>query len=362
MKNSFDLRINADREALSRFLPTIDKYTFTISRSDFIEALSSLSTFLKDPEWMIYQYGTLGPIPAGETKLIFSLPRACELGIWLRALSKFKNFTKLLAGFSNPPQFEDTCFEAKVAYWFSMQPTVRDISFSPAYLVSGRMKNPDFDVSGTFGNVTVECKRPHPYVQKAFQKFQNTVSEFETAMKEKKWPDHLRLELEIIGNIKESIQTLAQNIIDLGLKTSTNKRRKRFSYKDTICGLVVKRKSPFQLTKVKIHTDLMTIGKKATGLLNPEFTSLRVGTNRLDALQKKSAGSRIAEALSQLPKDRNCIIFIGEVPYRIANLACKDRLSDKAYSHIRAFGIWHDELKFVFRRDAKAFMHSLLGI
>lgn len=180
-------------------------------------------------------------------------------------------------------------------------------------------------------------------------------------MKENKWPDHLRLEIEIVGNIKESMQTLSQNTIDLALKTS-KRWIKRFSYKETVRGFVVNRKSSFRLTRVQVHTDIMIIGDKATGLLNPEFTALRVGTNRLDALQKKSVGSRLAAALRQLPKDRNCIIFIGGVPYRITEPACKARLSDKAYSHIRAFGSWDNELKFVFRRNDRAFMHSLLGI
>lgn len=361
MREAFDLRLSKDREALAKFLPTIDNYTFTISRRDFIEALSSLSLFLREPEWMIYQYGTLGSIPVGRSKLVFSLSRACELGIWLKNLSKFKDFEKLLAGFSNPTQFEDSCFEAKVANWFSTLPTVRDIVFSPDHLVNGRVKNPDFDVNGIFGSLTVECKRPHQYVQQAFQKFNNTVAEFQAAMKEKKWLDHLRLEIEIINNIKESIKTLAQNTIDLALKTS-KKWIKRFTYKDTVRGFVVKRNSSFRLTKMKVHTDIMIIGDKATGLLNPEFTTLRVGTNRLDALQKKSIGSRIADALHQLPKARNCIIFIGGVPYRIAEPACKDRIADKAYSHVRAFGAWDDELKFVFRRHDRTFIRSLLGI
>lgn len=151
MNEAFDLRLKKDREALAKFLPSIDNYTFTISRRDFIEALSSLSLFLREPEWMIYQCGTLGPIPVGTSKLVFSLSRACELGIRLKGLSKFKDFEKLLVGFSNPTQFEDSCFEAKVAYWFSTLPTARDIVFSPNHLVNGKVKNPEFDVSGAFG-------------------------------------------------------------------------------------------------------------------------------------------------------------------------------------------------------------------
>jgi uncharacterized protein YaaR (DUF327 family) len=361
MNEAFDLRLKKDRETLANYLPTIDNYTFIISRRDFIEALSSLSLFLREPEWLIYQYGTLGPIPTGSSKLVFSLSRACELGMWLRDLSIFRDFDKLLVGFSNPTQFEDSCFEAKVAHWFSTLPAVGDIIFSPSYLVNGRFKNPDFDVNGIYGSLTVECKQPHHYVQQAFQKFNNAVSEFQAAMKKREWPDHLRLEIEMIGNIKESLQILAQNTIDIALKTS-KKWIKRFSYKDTVRGFLVKRKSSFRITNVKVHTDIMIIGDKATGLLNPEFTILRVGTNRLDALQKKSIGSRIADALHQLSKDRDCIIFVGGVPYRIAEPACQDRLSDKAYSHVRAFGAWDDELKFVYRRRDKAFIRSLLGI
>ena len=70
MDQAFDLRLKNDREALTEFLPEIDGITFTISKKEFIEALTDLAYFLNNPDWMIYQYGSFLPIGKKERSII----------------------------------------------------------------------------------------------------------------------------------------------------------------------------------------------------------------------------------------------------------------------------------------------------
>lgn len=361
MKEAFDLRLSKDREALADLLPTIDNQTYSVPRQTFIEALADFSTFLGNPDWMIYQWGSLHPIPAGHSSLVLNLYDACELGVHLKCLSQFANFDKFLEGFLNPTQFQDARFEAKVAYWFTSLKTITNIVFSPKYTIRGRIKRPDFDATSRTGNISIECKRPHIYLQKASQKFQRSVAEFESAMKEKQWPSHLRLEIEFIAPMRESAKTLAQKTLENALKVAEN-GGEEFFIANTIHGFVVQRKSPFRINNTKFGTDMMILDQdKATGLFNPEFTSLRVVSNRLDAQFTRSLGARIAKALTQLPNTQDCIVIIGDAPNRIAKEACQRRLSDPAYTHVRAFGVWHNELEFVFRKSDRDFVDALVG-
>lgn len=360
MKEAFDLRLSKDREALADLLPTIDNQTYSVPRQTFIEALADFSTFLGNPDWMIYQWGSLRPIPAGHSSLVLNLYDACELGGHLKCLSQFANFDKFLEGFLNPTQFQDARFEAKVAYWFTSLKTITNIVFSPKYTIRGRIKRPDFDATSRTGNISIECKQPHIYLQKASQKFQRSVAEFESAMKEKQWPSHLRLEIEFIAPMRESAKTLAQKTLENALKVAEN-GGEEFFIANTIHGFVVQRKSPFKINNTKFGTDIMILDQdKATGLFNPEFTSLRVVNNRLDAQFTRSLGARIAKALTQLPNTQDCIIFVGDAPYRITKEACQRRLSDPAYRHVRAFGVWDNELKFVFRKSDRDFVDALV--
>ena len=146
MDRSFDIRVKADRESLADLLPVIDQTHFKISRSEFLCALEDVATFLNKPEWVIYEWGSFRPFSAGQTNLVLGLEEIILLGTQLRRLSKFRGFEMLLSGFFNPPQFEDTLFEVKVAYFFSMLPTITDLRFSPEYVIRGHTKHPEFEI------------------------------------------------------------------------------------------------------------------------------------------------------------------------------------------------------------------------
>ena len=338
MDKAFDIRKESDRLALVDLLPTIDNTLFTISRNDFLNALANVAIFLNNPSWLVYQWGSFVPFDAGPAKLVLSLKEIVDLGMQLSCLSKYHNFDRLLAGFSNPPQFEDTLFEVKVAYFFASLPTVTEIRFEPEYNVRGHFKHPEFAIEGRDGRICVECKRPHMFVQEAIRRLHRIRDAFHSAMVKQNWPSDLRLEVEIKGRLYGRVVELISTAVEEAIKS-------RDIPGPIIIGpfqlYVVRRSNHFHIKSAPWHTDTMILEKGiATGLLNPEFTALRVADYSMDSRFERSVGSRINEALKQLPKTEKCMIFIGQVSPRIAVPICQKRLGDSVYTHIIAFGIW----------------------
>ena len=359
MDKAFDLRLPNDREALAQFLPEIDGRVFSVSKEEFIESISDLAMFLNNPQWMIYQWGALLPIPIGEKgKFILGLYDAIELGVALRRLSGCANFSHILRGFFNPSQFFDARFEVRVALFFLSLPSIKELVFSPEYKVRGRIKRPDFDAIKETGKITVECKSPNPFLSKVLRRINQIGSHFKDAMELAKWPDHLRLEINIIGPFREQLSSLATKIVRRALKDYENGDEDFFDASLRV--IVVKRDSPFRLTDVSFAHDIMIVGETPTGVLNPEATLLRVTSSRLENQLCANVGNCIKGALKQLPLINDCLIFIEEVPFSTAKIACQRRLSDPAYSHIRAIGVlYRDEVKFIFRDTDKDLMREL---
>ena len=358
MNRPFDIRKQVERSALADLLPKIDQAQFNITREEFLDALEAVSSFLKNPDWLVYQWGSFRPFDAGPAKLILSLKDVITLGLQLRCLCKFINFDMLLGGFFNPPQFEDTLFEVRVAYLFALLPATNDLCFSPEYKIRGHLKRPEFEVETEYGCVCVECKRPHLFVQKALQSLHKVADHFKAAMSKHNWPADLRLEVEIkgplSGNILEFIDRILEQSSKVGPRFDPIIVGPFYSYAE-------RRYDSFRLPSGPWHTDTMILDKNvATGLLNPEFTALRVANYSLDSKFEKSVGIRINEALRQLPETEKCMIFIGGVSPRIAEPVCRKRFNDKVYDHIRAFGICRNALQtLVFRKSDFGFIGGL---
>lgn len=359
MEKVFDIRLARDREALSDLLPEIDNRTFTISRKDFIDALTDIAFFLKNPDWMIYQWGAFQPISIGKkNQFVLGLVDALELGIAFRRLSVCTNFNHVIKGFFNPTQFYDARFEIRVALFFLSLPSTKEIVFSPEYEVRGHIKRPDFDVIMKDRTVTVECKRPNQFLSKALNKTQQIANHLKKAMDSACWPHHLRLEINIIGPIREQLSSFANKVIKKALKVNENKKENFLD--STVQGVVVKIDSPFRITDVTFSHDIMIIGEKPTGLLNPEATLLRVTSSRIGNQLSIHAGKCVNKALMQLPLTNDCLIFIGEVPFTIAINACERRLSEPAYSHILSIGVLYgDKLKFIHRKTDREMIKEL---
>jgi len=340
VKEPFDIRIEEDRISLSDFLPEFDGRVYEFTRDDFLAGLASAALYLGNPDWMVYQWGCFELPTGGKTKRIFSLDQLITLGLQLQRLSCFENFEGLIVGFRNPPQFEDTCFEVKVANLFAQLDWVEVIRFAPEQKVRRRVRRPDFEVTGIYGTLYVECKRWHIFFKKALISLNDISDRFKKVMNEYNWPNNLRLEVEMVGplagKISSFIDATVQTAMGTGTTTAPIAAGPFRSY-------VVLRPDAFRLPSANWVTDTMVIGDVATGVLNPEFTMLRVANYRAYERCQRSIGRRVNEALHQLREDAQCMIFIGDVPVYVGQSVCEKRLSDSAYDHIIAFGIWEIE-------------------
>jgi hypothetical protein len=360
MDRKFDLRLQADRDDLASFLPSVDGRTIDIPPAMFVGALKDAADFLGNPEWLTYQWGTVGPYRQGNNVQGVELRRLAELGLELRDLSKHKNFDGLVSQFSNPSQFFDTMFEVRVASLFSRLVTTERMEFCPPYVVRDRRKHPDFDFFSPLGLITVECKRPHTFVQRAAETFNSSVNAIHEALKAVDWSPDLRLEVEIIAPLRESLESFGKGIVHsaIGLIQAG---RVELTY-GAARVIVVPRKSPYQITDVKFWQDVMVIDDEPTGLLNPDKTMLRVANNRLDHKFERSTSANIAEALRQLPDDHWGIIVLGEVSHRIADAAIERRIGDKAFDKVLAFVIYENEqFHFKYGSNRRKDIQQLLG-
>jgi hypothetical protein len=360
MERKFDLRLQADRQELAAFLPSFDGRTIDIPPTIFVDALRDAAFFLGNPEWLTYQWGTVGPFRQGNNVQGVELRRLVELGLELRDLSRHKNFDALLSQFSNPSQFFDTMFEVRVASLFSRFITTERMEFSPPYTVRDRKKHPDFDVFNPLGLFTVECKRPHIFVQRATETFRSSANAIHEALKAVEWPHDLRLEVEIIAPLRELPESFAEAIVDSAVNL-TQAGRTESTYGPARI-IVVPRKSPFHINDVKFGHDVLLVDNEATGLFNLNKTMLRVAHKGLDHKFARSTSAKIAEALKQLPADHYGIIVLGDVPRRIADAAIKRRIEDRAYDKVVAFMIYEDEkFHFSYRTKRQKEVQQLLG-
>jgi len=75
MEKAFDLRRQADREELATFLPSFDRRTIDVPLPLFVNALRDVSDFLGGPDWLVYQWGVVGPVRHGKTQSPLELQR-----------------------------------------------------------------------------------------------------------------------------------------------------------------------------------------------------------------------------------------------------------------------------------------------
>jgi hypothetical protein len=129
-------------------------------------------------------------------------------------------------------------------------------------------------------------------------------------------------------------------------------------------GFVIPRTMPFEIEDAKFWQDFVVLDSgESTGLLNPRVTMLRVVDNTLDHKFVRSAGANLADALRQLPPEREGVIVLGDLPKRIAESAIARRIADKAYDHILWFIVSETDMApfhFIHRTEKRSRLEQLL--
>ncbi|MGH9879694.1 MAG: hypothetical protein ACRD5H_18860, partial [Nitrososphaerales archaeon] len=207
----FDIRTHTGRQGLAQHHPTTERQD-ALTSSEIVDGLASLVNYLGSQDWMIWRYGWFA-LPSGPNiQRGLSVPEAVKLGLSLRLVSHCHRFSKLLEGFNNPSQFDDTCFEAEMASWCVKLPTVENIRFAPHYQVAGKQKRPEFELVTPIGLVVCECKRLHLPSQKWAKRLDRVAEAFDAAMKSTVIPPETRLEVVITKPITTDLSTLAADI------------------------------------------------------------------------------------------------------------------------------------------------------
>jgi hypothetical protein len=232
MNKRFDLRQQRDREKLASFLPTFDSRTIVVPPCVFVEALQDACVFLGSPDWLVYQWGVVGPFLDGKTQHPIELARLVELGLELRDLSHHENFEALLAGFRNPPQFFDTMFEAHTASFFSRLNTTKHLRFAPVHVVRNHEKRPDFDV---ISEAEVSSAKT----------FQDTANAIHSALKAVDWSRDARIEVELLAPLRELPVSFAQRLVASALR-AWQKGQTEF-VDESARAYVIPRVSPFRV-------------------------------------------------------------------------------------------------------------------
>jgi hypothetical protein len=360
VERQFDLRLAGDREELAEHLPTFDGRTFAVPPGVFVQGLSDVAHFLRNPDWLVYQWGALGHVSSGKRRITLDLERIVELGLELRDLSAYDGFLTLVSGFGNPTQFLDTLFEVRVASMFSRSNATSSLVFSPLYTVRGRRKTPEFDAHTVVGMLSVECKQRHPDSHAAAETFRRIVAAIDVAMTQVGWPDELRLEVELIGPLREQPTTFAHGLVQASMRSPLGER---LDLAPSAVVHLLPRNSPFRITTMQAGHDVMVLPKGGvTGLFNPEATKLRVANNSLDSKTAAAVGAQVSNALKQLPQDHSGVIMLGGVPVRIAKQVVDRRIEDAAYDHVLAVGVVDgQDLHFFFREERRAILDRLFN-
>ena len=103
---------------------------------------------------------------------------------------------------------------------------------------------------------------------------------------------------------------------------------------------------------------MVTIKSKPTLLTD---TYLEMTADYFDSAIQRIIAKAIKKANSQLPKHKNCVIFLKTLRPDCAERAVDSRISLKSYSHVLAFGLWNNKIAFHCRLKDQEKVNDILG-
>lgn len=215
MNPSYNLRDARDRERLAADLPQIDGVNYDMSRAEFLDVLATAVGVIAPGAALRYE-GRV--IPLFQTSV--TIQNLVDLGRRLTKLRACEGFDVFTQGFTNPTQFWDSWFEARVASYFISCPGISALVFSPAVIVRGRRKHPDFAAVGAGGELLVECKQIRIADNKRARKFASDVRLIQRIQDSSSWPEDYCLEVDFLAAETRSMPELASALIDRAISAA----------------------------------------------------------------------------------------------------------------------------------------------
>ena len=111
-------------------------------------------------------------------------------------------------------------------------------------------------------------------------------------------------------------------------------------------------------SKHYIAVGAVPINSKPTPLTNVPF---EITADYFDSAIQRIMARVINKANSQLPRHKNCIIFLKTHRLDCAERAVDLRISQNRYKHVLAFGLWSDKIAFRCRLKGQEKVNNILG-
>lgn len=355
-----DLRNGLHCEQLADELPVLDDIRYSITRDEFLDALAAIREHLPADHRLEYRNGYISIHSVGTNILAL-----VELGQAFRAVQNSVGFEVFLRGFSNPTQFWDSVFEAKVALYFSKLPSVRNLRFSPSVQARGREKYPEFLLTTTVGDVLVECKRLHVTASRPYEKFQRNTKTVNDVMTAQNWPDDYCLEVEFLRSEREDFTRLTERLITTGIEVARQRGGGEFTI-DCLRAIVRHRDQPFQLDTQRPGAHMSTLklpGNKAIQITDHRYTILRAFRGDIGKRYLKLMRANISDARRQLPDNQPAIICIAGFPLKAAMQLLDPQLEIfDLPDNIRLLMLWEgNQVKLYSRQEGAEYVATLLG-
>ena len=358
-----DLRPRKNRKSLAEALQAIPNFC-SFAACEIEASLEFAVANLSSVEWdRMYPWpspsvGLFDICARRQIKATVTLRELVTAGFKLSKLAKYKGFDKLVEGFENPTQFHDTIFETDAAYYCHSCEKTKSIVFSPQYIIRGKHKVPDFELRTGTDELVCECKNLHPQESGYTKRFQKIFDAVASPMKIVRIPDDIRVSIQL-ANAHQG------NLIDWGNRIAETAKNmiKNMNPSDKNLG-------PFSIhighrhqrsrkpKKPYLVAGVVTVKDRPTPLTD---TSLEMSASYFDSAIERITGSAIKKANSQLPRNKDCVIFLKTNSRTCAEGAINSRILLKGYSHVVAFGLWDDIIAFHYRLEDQQRINTIIG-
>ncbi len=358
-----NLRLKKDRTSLVQALQAVPNL-FNFAASDIEASLEFVVTNLHSVEWStMYPWsfpsmGRLNIRTNQPAKTSATLSELVNLGFKLSKLEKYKGFNKLLGGFQNPTQFHDTVFETDVAYYCHSCNNTKDIILSPQYSIRGKLKTPDLELYSSTGELVFECKNLHPQESGYVTRFQRIFNCVVTPMKTVRIPDDTRVNIHLAHAPGGNLTQWGNLVAETTSKMIQNKISNANNLGPFSIHIGPRHQRAPRPGKHYLVAGMVTIKSKPTPLTD---TYLEMTADYFDSAIQRIIAKAIKKANSQLPKHKNCIIFLKTLRPDCAERAVDSRISLKSYSHVLAFGLWNNKIAFHCRLKDQEKVNDILG-
>ncbi len=277
---------------------------------------------------------------------------------WLLALTsklveleRFPGFSKLLAGFANPTQFNAAAFEVQVAAWCASRKISESLELSPEVQIGDGIKQPEFLWKTSLGDIYCECKQENSADNKVNRRI---IRLFDVAGKvyagNGPWDETCRLDIVVQHPAKDGTpKIISRAISEIAARHKAG----------AVDGVVVDGVVSAKLSKttdplpgidgcLQIHHKVLKAGCPEPALsTNARFTlTMSVMGHRL-----KQLIALVKDARTQLPPDKAGAIFIDIGGSKIFVEKLNEMLSHPAYANTPWISLWErgQPLKAVYK-------------